>query len=516
MASIYRPIVLLVLDGWGYSNQMVGNAILNANRPNLIEIEKKYPSLLLQASGLAVGMTWGEAGNSEVGHLTIGAGRTIPQYLVRINREIESGYFFEKKELINAIEHAKTNNSTVHMLGLLGSGSVHSYLNHILALIELAKRNDLTNYQLHFFTDGKDSALHEAPGLIAKIEEYIPGSLSHIATLIGRDFAMDRNNQWQMTQKAYNLWTKGVGEPGQDIPRTLESYYANNFNDANLPPIIFNPSGTINGGDSLIFFNFREDSMRQITQAFAEDNFDNFLRKSLENIRITTFSPYLENINLHPVYPAPYISNSLSEVVSVAGKKQLHVAETEKYAHVTYFFNALRNKPFSGETDLFIPSTINPLEKPGMAVSEITGQVINELARQYYDFIVINFANADILAHLGNLEKTISGVETIDTAIGRLRAEILARKGVLIITADHGNAERVTYRLGGDPQTKHDRNPVPFYLVGADFERKYLYESSREDISGLLADVAPTILELMGIPTPPEMTGESLISKLTR
>ncbi len=506
-----KPVVLAILDGWGYSKQMVGNAISNASTPTLDEIKKSYPSLLLQASGLGVGMTWGEPGNSEVGHLTIGAGRTILQYLVRINRDIESGYFFQNKDLLNAINHAKNNNSTVHILGLLGSGSVHSYLNHVLALIELSKRNGFSNFQLHFFTDGKDSALQDTPNLINKIEEYSPGSMSHIASLIGRDYAMDRNNRWDLTQKAYQLWTEGIGEMGQDIFRTLESLYAKGHSDADMPAIIFNKNGIIRDNDSLIFFNFREDSMRQIIRTFIDEIFTYFNRKKIQNLRITTFTPYIEEVKIHAVYPAPYIANGLAEVISMNNKKQLHITETEKYAHVTYFFNCLKNKPFTGETDLFLPSVPDPLTSPEMATNDITFKVISELGRNHYDFIVINYANADILAHLGDLEKAIKGIECIDRNLIRLKEAVLAKNGTLIITSDHGNAERLTYKISGNPQTKHDRNPVPFYLVGDDYKDRL---SSEKDISGLLADIAPTILNLMGLDLPQEMNGVNLLKKL--
>lgn len=516
MPTVYRPIVLAILDGWGYSKHMVGNAVSNAKKPNLNKIEKEFPSLLLQASGLAVGMAWGEAGNSEVGHLTIGAGRTILQYLIRINRDIESGHFFENKELIKAFEHTKKNSSTLHILGLLGSGSVHSYFNHILALLELIRRNDISNYHLHLFTDGKDSGFHEAASLLNKVEEYIPGSISHLATLIGRDYAMDRNNHWDLTQKAYNLWVNGNGEREQDVYQAIENYYAHGFNDSNLPPTIFNLKGIIKDGDSLIFFNFREDSMRQSVKVFADEHFSNFNRRLLKNIRITSLSPYFEDTILHSVYPALYISNGLAEVISTNNKTQLHISETEKYAHVTYFFNCLKNKPFSGETDMFIPSKLDPLDNPEMGTDEITDQVIKELERQHYDFILINFANADTLAHFGNLEKTILGVEKIDEALGRLKNAVLACNGVMIATSDHGNAERVTYKLSGNPETKHDQSPVPLYLIGNDFRKQHEHENIDENISGLLSDIAPTILNLMNIEIPSEMNGVNLLEKLTR
>ncbi len=509
-----RPIVLTILDGWGYSKEKVGNAIFNARKPNLDSIEKKYPSVLLQASGLAAGMTWGEAGNSEVGHLTLGAGRIIPQYLTRINRDIQSGYFFENPELIKAISHAKSENSTLHILGLLGSGSVHSYFNHIWALLELLKKNNLSNFYLHFFTDGKDSSPRGSISLLRKLDEYSPGSVSRVATIIGRDFAMDRTGQWDMTQKAYDLWTQGAGEPAHDIYKILEDYHLRGINDSNIPPTVINPDGAIKDGDVLVFFNFREDSMRQIIKPFIDDYFNFFTRKAFERLFVAGFSPYTESTKLHCAYPAPQITNGLAEFLSIHGKTQFHIAETEKYAHVTYFFNGLRNKPFDGETDLLIKSLPESVGTPQMRSNEIISSVIDKLNKDHYDLFVINLANADALAHLGNLEAVKAGVEAIDNELGRLLETVLRKDGVLMITADHGNAERVVYKSSGDPETKHDQNPVPLYLVGREFEKDRSpveIQVSRQESVGILSDIAPTILELMDLPIPDEMTGDSLL-----
>ena len=508
-----QPVVLTILDGWGYSKQKHGNAILNANTPNIDQIQQNYPSLLLQASGKAAGMTWGESGNSEVGHLTIGAGRVIFQYLSRINKAIDNESFFSNDVLAKAIAHVHENNSTLHVAGLLTSGSVHSSMNHLFALIDLAKRNNVVNLKLHLFTDGKDSGLKEAPVLLKKVEAYLTqSSIGKIATIMGRDLAMDRGKNWDLTKAAYDLMVTGKGENTPDIYQKLDEYYADGYTDAKVPPTILDKTGTIGNNDSLIFFNFREDSMRQLVKTFLEDSFDIFERKELKNLYVTSLTEYIDNPNLHIAFPIPEIANGLAEVLSKQGKKQFHVAETEKYAHVTYFFNCLKNEPFDGETDILLESVKNPSENPEMKALDIADRVVSELER--YDFFVINFANADILAHSGNLEITVKGCEAMDKAVGKLKEAVLAQDGIMIITADHGNAESLTYQLTGESETKHNDNPVPFYLVGKDFERRR-YEkdvaSTMGQAKGLLADIAPTILELMGIEKPAEMTGESLL-----
>ena len=383
----------------------------------------------------------------------------------------------------------------------------------MLALLELVKRNDISNYHLHLFTDGKDSAPEEAPELVKKLEEYFPESMVNISTIIGRDYAMDRTGQWEMTQKAFELWTQGKGNGAGDVLSVLAKYYGDGFKDHNIPPTIVNTKGLINDGDAVVFFNFREDSMRQITRVFVSDYFDYFERKLPSNLYVLGFSQYIDTTRLKAIYPPPFIGNGLAEVLSLNGKTQFHVAETEKYAHVTYFFNCLKNRPFDGETDLFLDSIPDSVNDPQMRAHDITSKVIEELGRDYYDFLVINFANADVLAHLGDLEVTQKGVEVVDISLGRLKEAVLAKNGILIITSDHGNAERVIYGQSGNPETKHDQNPVPFYVVANEFLRPRSPEeiaASRSEIKGILSDVAPTILELMGIPVPPEMTGVSL------
>ncbi len=515
-----RPVVLTILDGWGYSPLKIGNAILDARTPNLDYVRNNFPFVLLQASGKAVGMAWGEPGNSEVGHLTIGAGRTIFQYLSRINKAVEAKDFFLNPALMKAAEHVRQNSSRLHIAGLLTSGSVHAYFNHIIALFEFAKKNDLPSVKLHLFTDGKDSGLKEGLPLIQKVQEYLkknPGTAA-IATVMGRDFSMDRNSNWDLTEKAYSLMTRGDGEKTDDIVRKLQDYYSQGFHDNKIPPILLDSEGLIQEGDAIIFFNFREDSMRQITRAFIDDEVVQFFeRKKIDNLVVVGMTQYLEHPGLLVAFPAPEVKNCLAEILSLNNKTQLHVAETEKYAHVTYFFNCLKNNPFPGETDIFIKSIRRAENEPEMMANEILERTIEEINKDFFDFVVVNFANADIVAHSGNLEKTVKGVETVDVCIGKLKEAIFAKDGILIITADHGNAESLTYK-GGEAETKHNLNPVPFHVIVNEYERPRNEEEIQEALSGpkgLITDVAPTILEIFGITKPPEMTGESLFKILS-
>lgn len=519
-----KPVVLTILDGWGYSKQKLGNAILNAKTPNLDAIQRNYPSLLLQASGVASGMLWGEPGNSEVGHLTAGAGRVIFQYLSRISKAIDNGEFFNNEILLKAVSHVQQNNSTLHLAGLLTSGSVHAYFDHLIALIDFAKKNNIQKLKLHLFTDGKDSGLKEAPVLIKKVEDYLAkaeiGSSAQagkIATVIGRNFAMDRDNNWNFTQATYDLMTAGVGQSASDIYKKLDEYYANGLNDSGIPATIIDPSGIIKTQDALLFFNYREDSMRQIARAFAEYDFQGFERQKIADLFVVMLTPYLEGSDYNVAFSIPKIENGLAEVISKNGKKQFHIAETEKYAHATYFFNCLNNQPFEGETDIFIKSDKNHLEKPAMQVNEIADKVVEAVKSGAYDFIILNIANADVLAHIGKLEQVVQGIEAVDAAVGKIKNAVLEAGGTMLITADHGNAEALVYKGTGEEETEHNQNPIPFYLVAKDYERFRSDEeitASMDKPSGFLSDVAPTVLELMGLPKPDEMTGDSLLLTL--
>ncbi len=514
-----KPIILTVLDGWGYSPQKHGNAILYAQTPFIDSVQRNYPSLLLQASGKAVGMTWGEAGNSEVGHLTLGAGRTIFQYLSRINKAISDGSFYQNESLLGAVNHAKENYSTLHIAGLLTSGSVHAHMSHLFALIDLAAKNDFANIRLHLFTDGKDSGLKESPILIKKFQDHAAkAGVGVITTLIGRDYAMDRGKNWDSTRKAYDLLVRGAGEKTDDILSKIETAYQMGYIDPDLPPLITDKGGIIKDGDALIFFNFREDSMRQLTRSFIEKDFSIFPVEKFDNLFVVAMTQYLEDPRLKVAFPLPEIKNGFAEILALNGKTQLHIAESEKYAHATYFFNGLNNASYSGETDILIESLKNHTLNPEMRALEISEKVTDYINRNQYDFYVINFANPDVLAHTGDLEATIRGIETIDSALKPIVDAVLKKDGIIIITADHGNAESMVYESSGEKKSKHEESPVPFYLIGKQFQRERgteEIERSFSQINGIISDVAPTILELMGMPKPEEMTGDSLLRLLT-
>lgn len=512
-----KPVILVVMDGWGYSRQKLGNAILNAATPNIDLIEKYYPSILLQASGRAVGMNWGETGNSEVGHLSIGAGRIIFQYLSRIDKSILEKTFFINPAFTKAMNQVKEHGSALHIAGLLTSGSVHAYMPHLFAILDMAKESGVSEIYIHAFMDGRDSGLKEGVSLIKKVQDKLNLlGAGKIATVIGRDFAMERDKNWAYTETAHNLIAHAIGDKAEDPITRLEECYKNAIYDPKIPPTIFLEK-PLAPNDALIFFNFREDSMRQLTASFVEKQFEIFPVQLPENLYVASMTQYLENENLHPAFSIPDIPNGLAEVISKTGLKQFHIAETEKYAHATYFFNCLKNQPFDGETDIFIDSVHSALEQPEMRAPDIADRVLGELERDYYDFFIINFANADILAHTGNLEAAVKGVEAVDKAVGRLREAIIQKGGAMLITADHGNAESIVYKQTGDKSTRHDDNPVPCYLVAEKFQRKKTEEelhSSMSEASGILADVAPTVLELLEIPKPPEMTGDSLLEIL--
>ncbi len=515
-----KPLVLAILDGWGFSNKKVGNPIAMAKKPTIDMLTRQYPMALLQASGLAVGMTWGESGNSEVGHLSIGAGRIIEQYLSRISRAIKDSTFFSNEALSGAFDFAKKNGGRIHLIGLLTSGTVHADFSHIIALLELARQEVLTEVYLHLFLDGKDSGLQEALSLLDKLNAQIHDKgIGKIATLIGRNFGMDRDNNWDLTKRSYELLTQAVGEQSSNFTTTIKNYYDSRLNDASMPAMVASDSNFsgISDGDAMVFFNFREDSMRQILKPFVEQDFTLFPKKDFKNIYISTMTQYLENTVAHVAFAPPTVNNGLSEILEANNKRQFHIAETEKYAHITYFFNGLKNTEYAGETDIFIESGGNDEKEPVMKSAEIAGRVIEELDNDFYDFILLNFANADMLAHTGNLEATTRGIEAVDDALGLIVAKVLDKDGTMIVTADHGNAESLVYRGSGELESRHNDSPVPFYLVGQQYKINKTTEKNAQgtrDISGILADIAPTILELMGIPQPEEMTGKSLLALL--
>ena len=508
----YKPVVLIILDGLGIAPDKFGSPWENAKHPVFSEMEKFYPFTALQASGLAVGLPWGEPGNSEVGHLTIGAGRIIYNYLPWISTSINNGTFFQNEAFLKAVKHVKDNNSSLHLMGLFSTGTVHAYFEHLYALLDLAKRNQLENVYLHLFTDGKDSYKKEGSEFFKKLENDLKNDypFAKIASIIGRNFAMDRDGNWERTEKTYNLLVNGQGNEFESASEYIKDQNKKDISDDSIEGGFNKNTSRIKNNDAVIFFNFRGDSPRQITQMFLD---------KMKSLLFVTMTEYDKN------FPCPFAFNSadvempLAKIISGAGLTQLHIAETEKYAHITYFINGGQEIPFEKEERILVPSlNISSYDQtPEMSAQKITEAIIANLSK--YDFIVVNFANADMVGHTGNLEATAKAIEILDECIGKILTKVLELNGALVITADHGYAEEKIYRLTGAKKTKHSINPVPFFLISNDVKRKKPLEEKEiekeyKQIKGTLTDVAPTILELLGIQKPVQMTGSSLISKM--
>jgi 2,3-bisphosphoglycerate-independent phosphoglycerate mutase len=521
------PIALIILDGWGIAPASRGNGISLAKTPNFNKYITTYFSAVLQASGEAVGLPYGEVGNSEVGHLNLGAGKIIFQNLPRINKSILNGSFFKNKIFLEAFSHIKKNNSSLHLLGLVSNGGAHSFNEHLFALLELAKKEKLDRVFIHAFLDGRDTSYNSGLDFIKELEEKINQiGIGKIASLSGRFFAMDRDNHWDRIKKVYLALTEGQSEEkfNNSIEAIQNSYDQNIFDEEFLPTVLLDenkkPIATIQDSDAIIFFNFRSDRARELTQSFVLPNFEKFKRPTyLKNLYFTTMTEYEENFPVKIAFPSEKIENSLSKILSDLGLKQLHIAETEKYAHVTYFFNGGKEEPFWGEDNVVVlsPQVSSYAEKPEMSALEVTKKLIQEISRDEYDFIVCNFANTDMVGHTGNLKAVIQAVECVDQCLKKIVDQILLKNGIILITADHGNAEEVINLYTGEIDKEHSVNPVPFILIGKQWEGEAKKLSRiNPDLSGListgvLADIAPTILKIMNIPEPEEMTGNSLI-----
>jgi len=509
-------VMLIVLDGWGVAPPSRRNAISQARTPTITSLTENYFTATLQASGIAVGLPWREEGNSEVGHMNMGAGHIVYQYLPRITEELRSGTFYQNPTFLEAIHHAKTYQSRLHVMGLFSSGNVHSSQEHFLGILDLAAREELTEVVTHLFTDGKDGKPHEAVDML----QPLMGRLAHFAykipgSIAGRTYALDRNGNWDLTKQTYEMLTKNVGAPASDPVSYLRDCYAKGYSDTDVPPVVFTqnekPIPPIGANDAVIFFDFREDSVRQLARAFAAPTFDSFERVLPENLFVVSMTEYEQGLPTHVAYPPPVIDMPLTQLLSESGKRQLHVAETEKYAHVTYFFNGAHEKPYPGEDRIMVRSEGGPHydSAPQMQAARIAKEVVARI--NDYDFYLINFANADMVAHTGNLPATIAGVEAIDQALNELVGAARAFHVTVVITADHGNAEDMMDPKTGLPKTNHTGNTVPFYVVGEGFEQRAKSFLHDMEPSGILADVAPTILRIMGLPQPPVMTGKSLL-----
>jgi len=527
MNKNYRPVVLLIIDGFGVPEEKSISTWEAANQPNFAELEKHFPFTTLQASGIAVGLPWGESGNSEVGHLTIGAGKIIHNYLPKISSSIKDGSFFQNEAFVKSIEHVKKTGGQLHFMGLYSTGTVHSYFEHLQALLDLAKQNNLPAY-LHLFTDGKDAYKKEGGDFYAELEKNLAENYPNIkiASIIGRGYAMDRNGDWEKIRKAYELFTEGKGNAFDSASEYIKSQYVQDLGDDAIEAgVISSREGRIKDGDSFIVFNFREDSIRQLTQSFVDDTFQFFPRKKPENLFFVTMTEYDKSLscfsggNCPAAFKSAEIENPLAKVISTAGLKQLHIAETEKYAHITYFLNGGAEMSFEGEDRILVPSPFGGHYElsPEMSADKITENVLENLTK--YHFIAVNFANADMVGHTGNFEATAKSLEKVDECVGKIASKVLELGGVAIITSDHGNAEEKIYKFSGENKTKHSLNPVPFFLIGNDFKRnnelsRREIDQNYKEVTGTLSDVAPTVLELLGLEIPPEMTGKSLIRRI--
>ena len=508
-----KPTVLLILDGYGERKEKDGNAIALANTPVMDKLKKEFPYVEGQASGLFVGLPDGQMGNSEVGHMNMGAGRIVYQELTRITKAIEDGDFFENKALKEAVEHCKKENSALHFMGLVSSGGVHSHIGHIYGLLELAKREGLKKVYLHAFLDGRDTPPDSGKSFLMDVEKKMRElGVGEIATISGRYYAMDRDKNYDRVEKAYRAMVDGTGEKASSVEEAIDASYAKKVYDEFVLPTVIEKDGavhTVSDGDAMIFFNFRPDRAREICHAFCDDEFNFFNRGARKKVFFVCFTDYDPTIpNKRVAFEKEEIHNTLGEVVSNLGKNQLRIAETEKYAHVTFFFNGGREEPYKNEDRILVPS---PKEvptydlKPEMSCYTVTEKLTEAIRSGKYDLVVANFANPDMVGHTGVLSAAIKAIEVVDECMGKVVDAVESMHGNLFILADHGNADIMIDEKTGEPYTAHTTNPVPFILVSE--EKHKLREG------GCLADVAPTLLELMGIPQPKEMTGKSLLEK---
>ena len=511
-----KPVVLMVLDGYGLSDKTEGNAIALANTPVMDKLMKECPFVQGAASGLAVGLPDGQMGNSEVGHMNIGAGRSIYQDLTRITKAINDGDFFKNEVLLQAMDNCKKNDSALHLWGLLSDGGVHSHIEHLYGLLEMAKKNGLQNVYVHAFLDGRDTPPASGKSYIEQLQNKMDEiGVGKIASLSGRYYAMDRDNNWDRVEKAYDALTAGEGVQAENAVKAMEDSYAKDVTDEFVLPTVITENGapvaTVKANDSVIFFNFRPDRAREMTRAFCDDKFTGFERKTgFLPLTFVCFKDYDETIpNKLVAFQKEDIKNTFGEYIAKCGKKQLRLAETEKYAHVTFFFNGGVEEPNVDEARLLVnsPKDVATYDlKPEMSAPEVGMDLVEAIKSDKYDVIVINFANPDMVGHTGVIPAAVKAVERVDSLVGDAVNAVKEVGGVLFICADHGNAEKMIDYETGKPHTAHTTNPVPFILVNADASMKL-----RE--GGCLADIAPTLLELMGLEQPAEMTGKSLIVK---
>ena len=503
-----KKAVLIILDGYGLAAPTAGNAIAQAKKPNLDRLFSENPSSKLSASGLDVGLPQGQMGNSEVGHTNIGAGRVVFQILPKMSQEIENGKFFENPVYIKAMEDAKANHKALHILGLMSTGGVHSHLTHVFGILDMAKQRGVEKVYVHCFLDGRDVAPKSGAGFVKQLKEKCEElGNARIATVQGRFYGMDRDKRWDRVEQGYNAIVCGEGIADPDPVHAIEDSYAQDVTDEFVKPVVCCPEGVINQGDSVIFMNFRPDRAREMTWALNLPDFDGFQRKkTVYPLSYVCTAQYDETLPLPIAYPPEVIENTLGDYISSHGLKQFRVAETEKYAHVTFFFNGGVEKQTEGEERCLVPS---PKEYatydlvPEMSARKVAEKCVEAIASDKYDLIVCNFANCDMVGHTGVMEAAVKAVETVDECMGKIMEEVAKHPDtVLLVTADHGNADCM-FDENGKVNTAHTTNPVPFTVCKAGISLK----------DGRLADIAPTILDVMGLEQPKEMTGESLIVK---
>lgn len=506
-----KQYLLMILDGVGINENENGNAFKMANTPNLDMLFAKYPNTRVKTSGMAVGLPDGQMGNSEVGHTNIGAGRIVYQELTRITKEIEDGKFFLNPEFIKAMDNCKRNNSSLHLVGLLSDGGVHSHISHLYALLEMAKKYGLEKVYVHAILDGRDTPPTSAVEYLKSLEEKIKEiGVGKIATISGRYFAMDRDNRWERIKLAYDAMAFGDGNKFKTVQKAVEtSYEAQEFDEFVKPIVIIdddqNPIATVNSNDSVIFFNFRPDRARELTKAFVNNKLDHFERKSIQNLVFVTMTEYDETINnVFVSYKPQKLENTFGEYISKLGYTQLRIAETEKYAHVTFFFNGGKEEPYIGESRILVPSpkVATYDMQPEMSAYEVTDKIIEAIDSKKYDVIILNYANGDMVGHTGIIEKAVEAVEALDKCVGRVISKINEVDGEALITADHGNCEYMIDLKTGEPITSHSTFDVPLIVVS---------NRVKEVKPGRLCDLTPTMLSLIGEQIPSEMTGESLI-----
>lgn len=501
-----KPVVLCIMDGFGINPGAKGNAIEAANTPNLSRIFKENPFTTIGASGLDVGLPDGQMGNSEVGHTNIGAGRVVYQMLVKISKSIQDGDFYNIAVLKDAIKNCKENGTALHLAGLLSDGGVHSHIEHLFGLLEMAKREGLDKVYVHCIMDGRDVSVTSGVGFVKELCDKMQEiGVGKIATISGRYYAMDRDFAWDRVEKAYAAMVYGEGNQNPDPVDAMEKSYADGVTDEFIVPTVVNKEGTVKSGDSMVFFNFRPDRARQITRAFVDEAFDGFERKNgffpLNYVCMTQYDETMPNVTV--AFPPEELKMTLGEYLAANGMTQLRIAETQKYAHVTFFFNGGEEKTFDGEDRILIQSPDVPTFDlmPEMSAYPVCDAVVEKIKSGKYDVVILNFANCDMVGHTGVFDAAVKAVEAVDECVGKVVDAALSMDGAVIITADHGNADRM---IGDDgkPFTPHSTNPVPFCVVGYDCELKE---------TGRLADIAPTMLKILGLPQPAEMTGESMI-----